>query len=591
MRPFTRRLDPELARFLASTCKAVAAVAAVFCVAVATLLVANAVQLRTLKVQDNPALTALRERYRSVQEDEELASQIRALDLLARRAYFTRQWQVRTGAYLLLAGVLLLAACLRGAAALGANLPRPGPAEEDPEREQGRGVRRGLAVTAVVLLAAALGAAGWSARMLRREAGRPETRGAESPNQQSGGAAARASGRRARARSASGPELTATAEFRANWPQFRGPGGNGVAAPQDPPVDWDGPSGRNIIWKAEVPLPGFGSPVVWGERVFLSGADPARREIYCWDAGSGRFLWRVPVGASGSSPPSVSRDTGYAASTMAVNGQAAFAVFATGELAAVDFEGRLLWTRSLGQPRLNYGYASSLALYGDTVLVQIDQEESGRLLAVEAGTGRTRWESPRRVLASWASPVVVDTGRRVEVLLNGNPLLASYDPSTGKELWQVSGRRGEIAPSPAYAEGRVFAADQLLSLIAVDVRTRAKIWEMYDDLPDVASPLAAGELVVAAASYGVVTCLEAATGGVVWRQEFEAGFYASPVLAGGRLYLLDRAGVMRILEASREARLLASPAIGEPADATPAFRDGRIFLRGLRHLFCIGGQR
>jgi outer membrane protein assembly factor BamB len=111
---------------------------------------------------------------------------------------------------------------------------------------------------------------------------------------------------------------------------------------------------------------------------------------------------------------------------------------------------------------------------------------------------------------------------------------------------------------------------------------------MYDDLPDVASPLAAGELVVAAASYGVVTGLEAATGAVLWRQEFETGFYASPVLAGGRLYLLDRSGVMRILEASRRGGLLASLALGEPADATPAFRGGRIFIRGARHLFCIG---
>jgi outer membrane protein assembly factor BamB len=140
------------------------------------------------------------------------------------------------------------------------------------------------------------------------------------------------------------------------------------------------------------------------------------------------------------------------------------------------------------------------------------------------------------------------------------------------------------------AGGRVFAGNQLLSLTAVDARSGKKLWETYDDLPDVASPLAAGELVVAAASYGVVTCLEAATGTVLWRQEFETGFYASPVLAGGRLYLLDRSGVMRILQASRQASLLASPAIGEPADATPAFQDGRIFIRGLRHLFCIGAS-
>ena len=588
MRPFTRRIDPELARFLASTCRAVAVVAAVFCVAVATLLIADAVQLSALKLQDNPALTALRERYRAAQQDDELATQIRALDLLARRAYFTRQWQVRAGAYLLLAGALLLAACLRGAAALGARLPQPPGLARAPEADSSalnagstradmRAWRRVLAAVGIAVLAAALGAAGWSAARLR-----------------AGGASAEARQAGRRAGASQPAELTTTDEFRANWPQFRGPGGIGVAAAQNPPTDWDGRSGRNVLWKAEVPLPGFGSPVVWGSRVLLSGADASRREIFCWDADSGQQLWRTavpPARESSAEPPRVSKDVGYAASTMAVNGQAAFAVFASGDLAAVDLEGRLLWTRSLGQPQLNYGYASSLALYGDTVLVQVDQEDSGRLLAIEASSGEIRWETPRQVLASWASPVVVDTGKRREVLLNGNPLLAAYDPEKGRQLWQVSGRRGEIAPSPAYAEGRVFAADQLLSLVAVDGRTRAKLWEMYDDLPDVASPLAFGELVVAAASYGVVTCLEASTGEVLWRQEFPTGFYASPILAGGRLYLLDRSGVMRILAASRQAEILGSPALGEPADATPAFRGGRIYIRGARHLFCIGGPR
>ena len=580
MRPFTRRIDPELARFLASTCRAVAAVAAVFCIAVEALLVADAVQLSALKLQDNPALTALRERFRGAQQDEELAQQIRALDLLARRAYFTRQWQVRAGAYLLLAGALLLAACLRGAAALGARLPQPPQGADSTPPQAGftgaemKRWRRVLAAVGLAVLAAALAAAGWSAARLRV-----------------GGAGTSSQGRRAGQGAGQAPELTATEEFRANWPQFRGPGGTGVAAPQDPPTDWDGRSGRNVLWKAEVPLPGFGSPVVWGSRVFLSGADASRREIFCWDAASGQLLWRTPVPPgeeAAAAPPRVSKDVGYAASTMAVNGQAAFAVFASGDLAAVDLEGRLLWTRSLGQPQLNYGYASSLALYRDTVLVQADQEEGGRLLALEASSGKTRWETPRQVLPSWASPVVVDTGKRKEVLLNGNPLLAAYDPDKGRELWQVPGRRGEIAPSPAYAEGRVFAADQLLSLVAVDARTRAKLWEMYDDLPDVASPLATGELVVAAASYGVVTCMEASTGEVLWRQEFPTGFYASPILAGGRLYLLDRVGVMRILAATRQGGVLGSPEIGEPADATPAFRDGKIFIRGTRHLFCIG---
>lgn len=577
MRPFTRRLDPGLAGFLLSTSRALAVVAGVFCVVMATLLVANTVQLAALKPLDSPALTALREQYRSSPESEELAARIRELDLLARRAYFTRRWQIRTGGYLLLAGAAVLLACLRAASALSQRPPEPGPPGEGAaarEARDRRGARLALSAAGGALLAAGVLASVLGARLVR-EAAPDGAAGAPRP-----------------ARPSSGPELTTTEAFQSNWPQFRGPGGNGVAAEQDPPVDWDGATGRNIAWKAAVPRPGYNSPVVWGERVFLSGADEGAREVFCWETSTGKLLWRTqipPAAASAGAPPRVTPDTGYAASTMAVNGQAAFAIFATGQLAALDFEGRLLWTRDFGVPQQNYGYASSLGLYGDTVLVQMDQDEGGRLLAVAAADGTTRWETPRRVLASWASPVVVQAERRPLLLVHGNPFLTAYDPRNGKELWKLEGMMGENAPSPAYADGRVFAGNQLLSLTAVDAESGKKLWETYDDLPDVASPLATGELLLMAASYGVVSCLAAADGSVLWKQEFDTGFYASPILAGGRLYLLDRQGVMRILAAGREARLLGSPALGEAAEATPAFQGGAIFIRGVKHLYCIRG--
>jgi outer membrane protein assembly factor BamB len=577
MMPFTRRIDPELGRFLLSTSRAVAVVAGVFCIAVATLLIANYVQLTTLKPLDNPALTTLREQYRAAPDNDELASRIRALDLLARRAYFTRQWQTRTGGYLLLAGVALLLVCLRAIASLSKRLPQPRPPEpEEPGRDR-RAVRAALSAVGAVLLAGALAASVLGARLVRGE-------------QPGAGKAGPAAG--ARSAEAQGPELTATEAYRANWPQFRGPGGIGIAAAQDPPVDWDGPSGRNILWKAAVPRPGRNSPVVWEERIFLSGADASAREVFCWEAFTGKLLWRTPIGAAAGSPaepPRVSDSTGYAASTMAVNGKAAFVIFATGDLASLDFEGRILWQKNLGTPAQNYGYASSLALYADSLIVQQDHDEGGRLLAVNTADGSIRWEALRRVLASWASPAVAVTGGRPLLLVHGNPLLAAYDPKRGTELWRLAGMMGENAPSPAFAEGRVFAANQLLSLVAVEARTGKKLWETYDDLPDVASPLATGELLVMAASFGVVTCLAAADGTPLWKQEFSTGFYASPILAGGRLYLLDRSGVMRIMAAERTARLLGSPALGEPAEATPALRGGSIFIRGARHLFCIRG--
>jgi len=612
MTPLLRRLGPEATRFWLSTCRAVGVVAALFSVAVAAVLVANAVQLAVVKPLDSPALIAARELYRGNPDSDALAEHVRALDLMARRAYFARQWQIRTGAYLLLAGAAVLAGCLRGVAALRRSLPEPGPAEAGSAVE-GWAMRRGLAAVGILVVAAGLAASVFSIRSLGEErsvtgritaarAGQPPASGA-APGSSGGPVAAAAEPSAAAPAAAAGgpsvatgaptadPGLTTSAAFRRNWPQFRGPGGNAVAAPQDPPTRWDGQAGTNILWKTQVPHPGFGSPVIWEGQVFLSGSNGPLQEIYCWDAHTGELQWRRPiqgVPGSPSQPPRVTEDTGYAASTMAVNGSAAFAMFATGDLAAVDLEGELLWTLNLGLPEHMYGYASSLALYGDLLIVQFDQERNGRLLALEAATGRIRWQTPRRVQPSWASPLVIQEDGLELLVVNGSPILAGYDPGTGRLLWQFEGMLGEVAPSPAYEDGRVFAGNQLLNLLAVDAASGDRIWETFDDIPDVASPLAAGELLVMAASYGVVTCLEAATGEPVWQREFDTGFYASPVLAGGRIYLLDRSGVMRILSADREGRLIDSPPLGEAADATPAFREGRIYIRGERHLFCIG---
>jgi len=272
---------------------------------------------------------------------------------------------------------------------------------------------------------------------------------------------------------------------------------------------------------------------------------------------------------------------------MAVDGRAAYALFAAGDLVALDFEGAILWNRNLGVPELNYGTGSSLALLGDLILVQRDQLEGGKLIAIDTATGKDGWVIERKVTSSWSSPLVADTEAGSRVFLNGTPSLAAYDPVRRRQLWTLDGMMGENAPSPAYADGRVFAANQLLSMVAADAKTGKKLWEVYDSLPDVASPLAGDGFVVMAASFGPITALDAATGDVLAQHQFKTGFWASPILAGGRVYALDTSGVMRIFRADRTLELLASPALGEPAVATPAFRSGDIFIRGERHLFCI----
>jgi outer membrane protein assembly factor BamB len=373
------------------------------------------------------------------------------------------------------------------------------------------------------------------------------------------------------------------------WPSFRGPGGNGIATTTEAPLRWDGPANQGILWKAEIPLPGFNSPIVWEERVFLSGADETTQAVYCFDAASGEALWQREVRTAGTPDrfPEVTSDTGYAAPSMATDGQRVFAIFTTGDIIGLDLEGRPVWSRNLGIPDNHYGHSSSLITHGEALLVQYDHAGGPRLIALDTVSGDLLWETKRDVQTSWASPIIVQTGNRFEVILNTNPIVASYDPATGKELWAVDCMMGEVAPSPAYAGGVVFAVNQNAILCAIDPESSSIVWEAEDDLPDVSSPLATEDFVFLLTSYGVVTCYDTRDGKMIWNHEFEEGFYSSPILAGGLVYALDMSGVMRIFKASAEFDLVASPELGEKSMCTPAFVKNRIFIRGDQHLYCI----
>jgi outer membrane protein assembly factor BamB len=329
--------------------------------------------------------------------------------------------------------------------------------------------------------------------------------------------------------------------------------------------------------------------VVWGDRVFLTGGDERAREIFCWHAGTGELLWRYEMPASEGSLPEVTPDTGHAAPTAAADGERLFTVFSTGDVAAVDFEGRPLWSRSFGVPDNPYGHAASLLLWKDFLIVQFDQRDQARVTALDVSSGDTVWEAVRDQDISWSSPVLIPGAAGPELVLNGNPAVVSYDPLSGIELWRVDCMSGELAPSPAYAAGMVFAANEYARLAAISLDGVPSLaWEYFKGLPEVSSPVATEDHLFMANGYGIVTCLDRRSGALLWEQEFDEGFYASPVVVGDRVYLMDRSGVMRIFAAAGEFRLLGSPVLGEPSTATGAFLDGRIYLRGEHHLYCIG---
>jgi outer membrane protein assembly factor BamB len=377
-----------------------------------------------------------------------------------------------------------------------------------------------------------------------------------------------------------------------NWPGFRGPEGIGWAYHTDVPKEWDGPSGQNILWKIPIPHPGYNSPIIWGNRIFLSGADRRTQVVFGIDADSGEILWQTELNDIPGSPerrPQVTEDTGYAAPTMTTDGTRLYALFATGDIACLDFDGNRIWAKNLGVPENHYGHSSSLITYQDLLLVQYDQNAGGRLLGLKARSGDLVYDQPREVEISWASPILVNTGKRDELILNSNPFVMSHDPRTGKELWRVKCMLGEIAPSPAYSDGMVFVVNDYARLAAVKLGESAGlVWEYIDDLSEVSSPLASKDFVFMAASYGTVTCFERETGERLWIEEFEEGFYSSPILVGEFVYLMDMMGVMYVFKADKEYQLISRNELGESAVSIPAFMHGRIYIRGMEHLYCIG---
>lgn len=561
----------------------IAVVSAVFCLIVCVLLIANYFQLKSVDPLGSPVLERLIQRLAERPEDQELREEIRALDLLARKAYFTRRWQIRTGSYLLIGGIAVLVLCLKSLAALRQRVSVPERAPSPERTWELKGLSRkmiiagGSLVFTASLLFAFLSYSSLEKDYLSMamEKMPQEARAAYSETEEQ----------------AISENYLASEEILRNWPFYRGPGGNGVAMHADPPVKWNGTTGEGIRWKAQIPKPGNNSPIIWNDQLFLSGADEEGQEVYCFDRHTGELLWQKAVDdiqGSPDEPPLVSQDTGYAAPTMATDGTHVCAIFPTGDLVCFDFQGNRLWARNLGVPDNHYGHSSSLIMYRDLLIVQYDQDTGAKLMAFKAATGEKVWETPREVFTSWASPIAVYTGTRPEIILSANPIVASYDPRTGRELWEVECMMGEVGPSPAYDDGMVFAANQFSLLAAIDVNTREMVWEAFDELPDAASPLAVSGYLFLPTSYGVMSCFDGKTGEVYWVQDFMEGSYSSPICAGDRVYWMDRNGVMRIFKADREYTSLGECELGESGWATPAFKEKYIYLRGQSHLFCIG---
>lgn len=391
-------------------------------------------------------------------------------------------------------------------------------------------------------------------------------------------------------------QQTASVEdLKQNWPGFRGYRSNGHATKANPPLTWSVKNDSNVLWKTPIAKHGMSSPVVWKDRIFLTGADDESRDVYCIDARRGMLLWKhavsnLPDSPAGSELPRVLDETGYAAPTMVTNGRSVVAIFATGELVCLDMDGKRIWAKHLGVPNNQYGHASSLICDSELLFVQYDQKENSRLLAFKMATGKLEWRADRDEM-SWSSPILIENKGRAELILTDSKYIASYESKTGKRLWRVECLSGEIASSAAHAHGLVFVANEGAAATAFDVSDQTKdpkiVWQWDGELPDAASPVANHEFLVVPTAFGVVTCLSARTGKVLWEHEFDQGFSSSPVLVGDHVYVSDLSGNTHVFKLGATFEAIGEGEVGEPVYSTPAFVGERAYIRGLSHLFCV----
>ena len=571
-------------RTLRQCMRGVGFVALVFSFTVAALLAADAYRSGPAETVRAEVLEQSLARGRAAPQDAQAVAFARELDRLARRAYFNSLTFRQGGMALLVLGLLATAGCFGVAWRISLSIPDPRMlGEEDPA-----GADR-LAVKAVLGAGIALLA---GAAVLQVTLGRREPSPAD----------------RALRVSLKNPELkpgeenvcpcrrgTAQTALAEQWPFMRGPSMSGRSTLTNLPVSWNGATGQRVRWKAELTRGGSSTPVVWKNRLFLTAGDAAARTVMAHDAETGARLWKtdIPDGAKGGEPlPEVGEETGYAASSPACDEAQVYAVFATGDVAALDHAGKIVWQVFLGRPKNTYGHASSLVYCGEMLIVQWDQEEHGRILALDKKSGKTLWETPREVGMSWSTPVVMPLCDRFVLLIHANQQTWGLELASGKKLWQVEAVSGEIAPSLAW-EGDVWLAANCYSkMVAFKLPQQGdpqKLWEWEDgNLPDVASPVIADGLVYLVTDAGEVLCHDLADGKQVWRKELEDGFYASPVVADGKLYVVDRVkGAFRVYAAGREGKELSVNPMGDAVCSTPAFAGGRIYVRGRTCLWCV----
>jgi outer membrane protein assembly factor BamB len=387
-----------------------------------------------------------------------------------------------------------------------------------------------------------------------------------------------------------------------NWPGWRGPRGDGSSLETNVPLHWSASS--NVLWKSELPGTGHASPIVWGGRVFTVSAlaESESRLLLCLDRKSGALLWQKTVLTAPLEH--MHRLNSHASGTPVTDGNCIYVAFLDNKemlVAAYDFAGNRKWAVHPGPFASIHGFCSSPILFKDKVIVNGDHDGDSYLVALDRQTGRTLWKTPRENRTrSYCVPLIRELGGRTQMVLSGDKCVASYDPNTGQRHWIIDGPTEQFVASPVYSEktGLVYITggfpDHHILAIRPDgtgnVTGTHIAWRTIKGAAYVPSPVIAGDYFLIASDQGFANCFEAASGKLLW-QERIGEHHASLVSANGLVYFLSDEGVMRIIRPGPTFELIAQNELGEPCFASPAVSGEQIFLRGNKHLFCIGLPR
>lgn len=429
---------------------------------------------------------------------------------------------------------------------------------------------------------------------------------------------------------------TTARSIGSNWPQWRGPEGQGISTDKNLPTEWS--DTKNVLWKVELPGKGFSQPIIWGNKVFLTtdiegGPAPAAHtppkhmmgdkefkhpewygqdklhtfKTLCLDRDSGKILWEQ-TSYEGTVFDYRHKRGNYAAPTPVTDGKYVITYFGSEGVYCYDFNGKLVWKKNLGGiSTFGMGVGTSPVLHGNLVILVCDQAlgkpKESFMVALDKKTGNELWRVERPIQSSWATPVIVKVAGRTELVTSGNEFLISYDPASGKELWRTSGLKSHAIATPVIGHGLAILSSGYPAKAVTAIKlggsgnldgTDKIAWKYNKGTAYVPSPIFYGDYVYLMSDAGILSCLNAKTGEVVYeggRVPIATKFYgASPVAFDGKILLTSDDGDTFVIKAGPKHEVLGTNSIGEPCRTSIAIADGKLFIRGDKHLFCIGNK-